>query len=203
MWQIKNRAGSELGIGVEPDYSRLQPCNFCKEMKPLSDYYFSQYTKNGFVKTCKVCVRARAEAKGNTIIVKEKVCSSCGEMKPASDYNKTKIAADGMHSRCKVCARWEDINRLYGVSRQEYEKMFFEQDGKCAICKKPSLRKLHVDHCHATGKARALLCFTCNSGIGMFGDDENLILRAAEYIRSFKFSAPCGEETNPGNPALQ
>lgn len=57
--------------------------------------------------------------------------------------------------------RWTE--KQYGVDQQTYESMLEAQDGRCAICARiPRARRLAVDHDHATGQVRALLCFTCN-----------------------------------------
>jgi hypothetical protein len=39
---------------------------------------------------------------------------------------------------------------------------------------------MHVDHCHITGKVRALVCRPCNTGMGMFKDDDVLLQAAAD-----------------------
>jgi hypothetical protein len=59
--------------------------------------------------------------------------------------------------------------------------MFEAQSGLCAICR--TAPALHVDHDHATGKVRALLCFNCNGGLGQFKDDPAVLREAAEYVR--------------------
>ena len=56
------------------------------------------------------------------------------------------------------------------------------QEGKCAICLRP-MEKPYVDHCHTTKQVRGLLCQQCNSGIGMFGDNIEIMLRAIEYLK--------------------
>ena len=53
--------------------------------------------------------------------------------------------------------------------------MLAEQGGLCAICK--SAPAAHVDHDHATGAVRALLCFNCNGGLGQFKDNPRLCTR--------------------------
>ena len=61
------------------------------------------------------------------------------------------------------------------------------QNGCCAICKgeEPSDFKgrLSIDHDHSSGKIRGLLCMKCNSGLGMFNDDEDILLNAIKYLK--------------------
>ena len=55
-------------------------------------------------------------------------------------------------------------------------------DGLCDICRDP-IDVIHLDHCHATGKVRGLLCRYCNHGLGQFKDSISRLLNAAEYLR--------------------
>jgi hypothetical protein len=68
----------------------------------------------------------------------------------------------------------------YGISLSQWNEMFHSQCGKCAIC--GQVDNLHVDHNHATGAVRALLCGTCNRGIGQLKDDPQVVRAAAEYL---------------------
>jgi Recombination endonuclease VII len=54
------------------------------------------------------------------------------------------------------------------------------QDYKCAICGEE--KRLVVDHDHATGDIRALLCDDCNKGLGSFKDNPDNLLKAAYYL---------------------
>lgn len=76
--------------------------------------------------------------------------------------------------------------KKYGITADEYSKMLESQNGKCAICgaKTGDNRgnRLYVDHDHASGRTRGLLCYSCNFGIGIFKDDVNLLKRAIEYL---------------------
>jgi len=77
----------------------------------------------------------------------------------------------------------------YGLTRQQYEAMVEAQGGVCALCKRSAREVdgfiLDVDHDHATGKVRALLCRLCNIGIGHFYDEPALLRAAADYLERF------------------
>ena len=74
--------------------------------------------------------------------------------------------------------------RVFGITPQQYEKMFHEQNGTCFICKKPpGTRRLQIDHDHDTGKVRRLLCFNCNVGLGYFKENKELLIKATLYIK--------------------
>lgn len=57
-------------------------------------------------------------------------------------------------------------HRLYGVGPLAFRRMIDAQNGCCGICRKPMKGKIHVDHDHATGVVRGLLCPACNLAIG-------------------------------------
>ena len=77
------------------------------------------------------------------------------------------------------------INRLNQLIK-DYDKMYEDQDGKCAICKKEKTitNNFYVDHCHKTKKVRGLLCMRCNSGMGYFKDNASLMEKAIEYLKN-------------------
>lgn len=83
-----------------------------------------------------------------------------------------------------------DLKKMYGITLQEYENLLAKQNGVCAICGGKETtksndgfpRRMPVDHDHATGKIRGLLCTQCNRGLGMFGENRNRLLAAAAYV---------------------
>lgn len=86
-----------------------------------------------------------------------------------------------------------DLKKSFGISFEEYQKMWENQNGLCAICGKPEshirlgkLTMLRVDHNHKTGEIRALLCNSCNAGLGFFQDSSELLDVASEYLSSFR-----------------
>lgn len=77
----------------------------------------------------------------------------------------------------------------YGITVQDYNKMFEEQGGRCKICGRHQSvleKRLNVDHDHVTGNVRSLLCGFCNTALGSFNDSTELLQKAIEYINEHK-----------------
>lgn len=89
--------------------------------------------------------------------------------------------------------RKTNLRRLYGVSTDDYERMFEKQGGVCRICRQPEQRSradgsrkhLHLDHDHVTGRVRGLLCTRCNTVLGMANDDCSVLASAIDYLSEF------------------
>lgn len=104
-------------------------------------------------------------------------------LKWASDYRKR---TGQLRNTMEVCRRLH-------TTPEHYYEMLKRQDNKCAICKREEKRKsrtdgkicaLAIDHCHKSGKIRALLCHSCNVAIGSFNDDIETIKSAIAYLES-------------------
>jgi hypothetical protein len=80
-----------------------------------------------------------------------------------------------------------NLKHRYGISREDYAALLARQGGVCAICAKPPEKTLCVDHCHATGKVRGLLCRQCNFGLGCYGEDQAALIAALAYLGSGAF----------------
>lgn len=75
------------------------------------------------------------------------------------------------------------LKKRFGITWEEYEKMFEEQEGVCALCKGSEKdRMLSVDHCHVTGRVRGLLCGNCNRALGLLKDNKEVLIKAVEYV---------------------
>lgn len=71
-------------------------------------------------------------------------------------------------------ADWEDVARLYEA-----------QHGKCPGCRRSlNWSECAIDHCHATGVVRGLLCRHCNIALGHIRDDVATLRRLIEYVSS-------------------
>jgi hypothetical protein len=73
------------------------------------------------------------------------------------------------------------LRKKYKITQDDYDRMVADQQGRCAICHSEP-PKLSVDHDHATGAVRGLLCTRCNIGLGFMRDDISLLNSAARYL---------------------
>jgi len=102
--------------------------------------------------------------------------------------NPTKARAYGRKwygKQTRIARHGRRLRRIYGLSVAEREAMERKQGGACAVCKRLGTefqKGLVVDHCHATGVVRALLCTLCNTGIGCFRDRPAILRAAAKYL---------------------
>ncbi len=73
--------------------------------------------------------------------------------------------------------------REYGLTFEAYCDLLTQQANVCAICLGVDEdKRLAVDHCHATGRVRGLLCQNCNHGVGKFKDSPARLRCAADYL---------------------
>lgn len=86
------------------------------------------------------------------------------------------------------------LKKYYGITLDQYNEMALAQNQRCDICKREETavdkhgvpRHMAVDHCHATGGIRALLCSSCNKALGGFKDDPALLRAAADYVERYR-----------------
>lgn len=74
---------------------------------------------------------------------------------------------------------------LYGIKPEEFSALLDRQGGLCAICRADEAGGKggwHVDHDHATGKIRGLLCQNCNLMLGNAKDDPARLQAAITYL---------------------
>lgn len=130
-------------------------CKRCKIEKPLTEYYKTTDRKSKHKTICKDCIRAE----------------------PLTNIRKEKMRAYGRDYHLKI---------NYDLTREQHNKMLADQNHKCAICGlDESLtvkQKLFVDHCHQTNKVRSLLCFSCNSALGLMKESIEIFSNAILYI---------------------
>lgn len=134
-------------------------------------------------------LRDRAGLRTRQVASDTKRCTVCKEEKPVKDFWR---AGGKLFSTCKVCGHtyrtpeknregW--LRRQYGITVEQYEAMLAKHDGGCWVCGRlPGKSRLAVDHDHATGSVRGLLCWWCNKGLAHYHDRADLMRRAADYL---------------------
>lgn len=107
---------------------------------------------------------------------------------------RARCAEHGPAAECSYCrkiARQREIDLYlarmcegFGMTVEDYWQMNAEQGGLCAICQRACStgRRLAIDHCHAEGRVRGLLCLRCNVTLGLMDDDVDRLAAAIRYL---------------------
>ena len=156
----------------------LRTCSKCKRALPFSEFSVAapnKGRKDGYESQCKECRRKAAKRwkENNKEAVREykRKCNRELHYKIAS-YNTY-------------------FKRLYNMTFDEAVQYATDKGLTCMVCGKPLQLWLtgdkrdcvHLDHCHDTGVVRGILCSKCNSALGLFNDDINLVRNALEYLK--------------------
>lgn len=142
----------------------------------------------------------------------EKICTKCNKLKTFDNFyrclsRKATEHSKGLKSHCKQCISidrkryyntpngykkkieksWRDKGITFTLD--EYNVILDKQNGGCAICgakKNKNGNALCLDHDHNTGKIRGILCHDCNTSLGKFEDNVELLKRAIQYLENNK-----------------
>ena len=114
------------------------------------------------------------------------ICSKCKIEQDLENFTKSKYSANGYRPMCSQCRNTHRtvIRKMY----KHYEEMLKAQGNGCALCGKSEAengQRLAIDHNHTTHQVRALLCRNCNTGIGAFKEDQEIMIKAIEYINTW------------------
>ena len=114
-------------------------------------------------------------------------CTTCGLAKAFDSFAKSYVRPASRVGTCRDCRNAQEVRRRclgYGLTVDEVEELKKSQGYVCIICGLGG--RLCVDHCHTTNRVRGMLCARCNTGIGSFKDNPELLLNAIRYIKSTK-----------------
>jgi hypothetical protein len=147
-------------------------CKKCKIRKGISEFYKNKTTSDGLTYSCKACLSIEREPYRKIYYQKNK-------------EKLIKISKDWGTSHKD--RRMNSNLKRYGITVEQYNQMFVDQDGKCSICNNTNTvgKNLGVDHNHETGKVRGLLCHKCNIGLGHFDDNIGKLLKAINYLNLY------------------
>lgn len=176
----------------------VKRCPDCGEQKSLSAFGNNRQNRDGLQVYCKACCSRRSAAlyrkkralQGKSVRERievapgHKYCPGCRQVRPFSEWHRHAKQSGGLSSYCKLCRREQGrrghLKRKFGLTPDEFASLIERQRGTCAICDGPPQ---HIDHDHATGAVRGILCGPCNMGLGQFRDDPTRLRRAADYLR--------------------
>ena len=158
----------------------MKSCTKCQKQLPITQFYRKG---NRHTSLCRDCWSAhyrkwKTENKASVMIARKVYYEKNKE--DSLRYSRKRYAENPLRSKDMR------LRRIFGITLSQYEDMFRLQNGGCAICHKQNLngRRLAVDHNHATGTVRGLLCHKCNVGLGHFFDNAEAIRAAADYLEA-------------------
>jgi len=172
----------------------MKTCRGCGETKPLSEFYRATKNSARTVSLCKTCYKARTykwqvENREKRNASTRKRYALKGWSNPEKQREATRQWRKKNPGVSRMSNKRTKLKLKYGLTPERISAIFVEQAGKCAICYKPldvmaetKKARPHIDHNHETGVARGLLCLTCNTGLGMFGDSVDLLSAAMDYL---------------------
>lgn len=174
----------------------MRTCSSCGESRSEGDFHKAGKRLSSSCKACESMRKkqSRLERKAAGVTATHGTCLTCGGRKPAAEFRKNWAHASGLEFHCRICVSHNNRQRLFGLTPEEYQAKLAEQGGRCAICGQQErtranngmrIKDLAVDHDHATGRVRGLLCANCNKGIGNLGEDVDRLIAAARYLLEY------------------
>jgi len=168
----------------------MQPkkCTKCgKEYPATAEYFYKQKgCKDGLQPQCKECIRIKGKKYRKQNHKRIADYSQTYHKKHKEKLNKYNR---DYHKQHYVQTYWKHhLKKYYNMTPDDYNKLFDNQRGCCAICGKHQSnieRKLFVDHSHLTGQVRGLLCFNCNAMLGNAKDNPDFLISAVDYLNNF------------------
>ena len=145
----------------------------------------------------------RAFPFADSVTVESKFCTGCEQDLPVEEFSRNRSRPDGLQNYCKSCASRASqrskrnskkktahesrLRRLtlYGLTPEDYERMVFDQNNQCPICRR-DMAQPQIDYDPTTGELRGLLCSDCRSGLTLFQNDLELIYRLSSYLEAYK-----------------
>lgn len=156
-----------------------------------NDYYIVRFTDvNGPLRINKINVEMFDPLKTGDNFEK-KICNVCCKLLPVEQFAKNQNGKNNRTVRRPSCNKCRE--KIDGVDVPVNEKRKWRKIKpnciiwECPICKKRTIpgvtSKVVLDHDHNTGKPRAWICDSCNTGLGRFKDRVELLQNAIDYLK--------------------
>jgi hypothetical protein len=158
-------------------------CKTCNAEKAASDFSDSGAKK----RQCRECTRLYNQA----YYAQNRSRSDARAAEWAQDHPEQRRVHQRRYrksnaDRVALASLRHHLSKEYGLTVEGYESAVSSVGGACEICGEACRTggRLSVDHAHATGDLRGLLCRACNSGLGHFRDDVALLKKAITYLKN-------------------
>lgn len=165
------------GIDMTVNKSKMIKCSKCEKVQPRTMYYKGR-------KDCKKCFNLRMQEYRKKTNYNREYYLKNKDVENERSLKRYYDLKDNPEQKLKW--RENQLKVKYGITLEDYDKMYKSQNYKCAICdtENPNGQGVfHVDHCHNTGKIRGLLCHSCNTALGHLKDCINNLKRAIKYLK--------------------
>lgn len=171
----------------------MKTCFTCKVPKDDTKFHNNRANSDGLQSSCKVCTTEANQKVGPDGLTKRQRYDRKAGPDGLTNHQRSerKVGPDGLtsgkRSKQKVGPDGLTPNRRYhlranyGLSVEQFNALLSSQGNACAICRDTD-KKWCVDHDHATGKVRAILCHCCNVALGLLGDSARITNAATEYL---------------------
>lgn len=143
-------------------------CTRCGLVKPFEDFPEDKRMLSGRQSACRACARERS-----------------AQWREKNPERYEALKKQGRSERQKLRRFEVHLQQTYEMTLVDYQEILARQNGLCAVCRNLHVgrgSRLHVDHCHETGRVRGLLCGNCNTAIGLLKEDPALFEAAVRYL---------------------
>ena len=122
-----------------------------------------------------------------------KICDRCFKRLDTNEWFENNRHKKGnlitKRPSCRACRKVKNGRSITLKERSEWVsgKVKDYSAFTCPICQKTTIAgitKVVLDHNHKTGAVRGWLCESCNTGIGRFDDDPDIVKRALDWLQN-------------------
>ena len=157
----------------------MKSCSKCGEAKPEAEFHKDLRWSGGLRAQCKTCEAKYREVNREKIRLAKAARYELNRVDILSREAEKRESCPGRH-------RESHLKNRYGLTTVEFEDLLRGQSGKCKLCETSfsgnGIWGPRIDHDHASGDIRGLLCHSCNVGIGLLKESPEILQRAIKYL---------------------
>lgn len=166
---LRTTRGGKEHVADYETYTHKE-CSRCHEIKPIEEFgKTTAKTKIGWAwrSQCRECGRASCRKYG-------------AENKPRRNERLRDWRKQNPHAATANDKR-KRLRYKYGLTPEALDDLYARASGQCEVCGSATAR-LCVDHCHATGRVRGILCPSCNTFLGRVENNGIILQKLTEYL---------------------